>query len=79
MSIAYTDSMRRAFHSIDVPKGFSIEIIDNEFFITLRADERQFLRLNHDQKIEAVVYLNRVKKALEQEGAVVQIVRKAID
>jgi hypothetical protein len=79
MSLAYTDEMRRAFHSITPPKGFGVELIDNEFFLTIRADEKQFFHLTHDEKIEAAMYLNRLKKALEQEGAIVQVVRKALE
>jgi hypothetical protein len=32
----YTDQMRRAFHSILPPKGFNLELIDNEHFITIK-------------------------------------------
>jgi predicted DNA-binding protein (MmcQ/YjbR family) len=77
--MAYTEEQRRAFHSIVAPKGFGVELIDNEFFLTIRADEKQFLHLSHDEKIDAAMYLNRLKKALEQEGAIVQVVRKALD
>lgn len=77
--MAYTEEQRRAFHSIIPPKGFGVELIDNEFFLTIRADEKQFLYLSHDEKIDAAIYLNRLKKALEQEGAIVQVVRKALD
>ena len=74
----YTENMKKAFHAIQPPKGFGVELIDNEFFLTIRADEMQFLKLDHDEKIEAAMYLNRLKKALESEGAIVQIVRKAL-
>lgn len=77
--MGYTEEQRRAFHSIIPPKDFGVELIDNEFFLTIRADEKQFLHLSHDEKIEAAMYLNRLKKALEQEGAIVQVVRKALD
>ncbi len=77
--MGYTEEQRRAFHSIIPPKGFGVELIDNEFFLTIRADEKQFLHLSHDEKIDAAMYLNRLKKALEQEGAIVQVVRKALD
>lgn len=79
MPIAYTPDMRRAFHSITPPPNFYVEILDNEFFVTVRMDEKLFLPMTHDEKIEAAIYVNRVKDALEQNGAVVQVVRKALD
>ena len=75
----YTNEMRKAFRSITPPKNFKVEIIDNEHFLTVRADEEAFVKLYHDDKIEAVQYMIAVKKALEQSGSVVLLVRKAID
>jgi hypothetical protein len=74
----YTESMRRAFKSIHAPKNFSVELIDNDSFITIRADEIAFTKLGHDDKIEAVKYMIKVKKALEDQGAIVLLTRKAI-
>lgn len=74
----YTESMRRAFKTIHAPKNFSVELIDNDSFITIRADEIAFTRLGHDDKIEAVKYMIKVKKALEDQGAIVLLTRKAI-
>lgn len=74
----YTDKMKRAFRSIHAPKNFSVDIIDNDSFLTVRADERKFIDLGHDDKIQAVQYMINVKKALEYEGAIVLLVRKGI-
>lgn len=74
----YTDQMRMAFRSIIPPKNFSVEIVDNEHFLTVRADEMAFTKLHHDDKLEAVQYMIRVKKALEENGAIVLLTRKAI-
>lgn len=74
----YTDAMKMAFHSIRPPKRFSVELLDNDQFITIRADEKQFARLLDEEKREAVEYINKVKKALEDNGAIVLVVRKAI-
>lgn len=74
----YTDEMKKAFRSIIPPKNFSVELVDNDSFITVRADEKKFITLSHDEKIEAVEYMIRVKKALEYNGAIVLLVRKAI-
>ncbi len=74
----YTNAMRKAFRSINAPKDFSVELVDNEHFIVVRADEKAFVNLGHDDKIEAVEYMVKVKKALEDNGAVVLLTRKAV-
>ena len=74
----YTDSMRRAFHSIIPPKGFKVQIIDNDVFLTIKLDEKHFVRMVHDEKIQALQYVVQVKKALEMNGAVVLVTREAI-
>lgn len=74
----YTDKMRRTFHSIPAPKNFAISIIDNEHFVTIKLDEKSFLPLTHDEKIEAVKYVALVKKALEKEAAIVLVTREVI-
>lgn len=75
----YTTEMRRAFHSIEAPRGFFIDLIDNDNFLTIRIDEKVLMRLPHDDKIAAIQYVMKVKDALEQNGAVVLVVRKALD
>ena len=74
----YTDSMRRAFRSLDnfAPKGFHLELVDNEHFITVKAKEDLFMRLPDEDKRRAVEYMIRVKKALEDNGAIVLLVRE---
>jgi hypothetical protein len=74
----YTDNMRKAFRSLDYlsPKGFSLELIDNDSFITVRASEKSFMSLLDEDKRRAVEYMIRVKKALEDNGAIVLLVRE---
>jgi hypothetical protein len=74
----YTDSMRRAFHAIQAPKGFSVQLIDNEHFLTIKLDERQFINLTHDEKIAALQYVVQLKNGLEMEGAIVLVTREAL-
>jgi hypothetical protein len=74
----YTDQMRRAFHSVSPPKGFSIELIDNEHFLTIKLNEYKFAKMVHDDKIQALQYVLNLKKALEMEGAIVLVTREAI-
>ena len=70
--------MRKAFHSIDSPKNFNVDIIDNEHFLTIKLDEYKFLKMVHDEKIAALQYVVSIKKALEMEGAIVLVTREAI-
>lgn len=74
----YTDNMKRAFRSLDhfAPKGFKLELIDNDTFITVRASEKSFMSLLDEDKRRAVEYMVRVKKALEDNGAIVLLVRE---
>lgn len=74
----YTDSMRRAFHSIVAPKGFLVQLIDNEHFLTIKLNEYDFISMNHDEKIKALQYVVQLKNALEMEGAIVLVSRKAV-
>lgn len=75
----YTDQMAKAFHSVRAPKKFSVQIIDNDNFLVVKANEKQFMKLVDDEKREAVEYLVRVKKALEDNGAIVLVVRDGVD
>ena len=74
----YTDSMRRAFRSLShfCPTGFTLDVIDNEHFITLKASEPNFMKLTGEDKIRAAEYMIRAKKALEDNGAIVLLVRE---
>ncbi len=74
----YTDGMRTAVHSLShyAPKGFGLTIIDNEHFLTVKASEKQFMSLYDEDKRRAVEYMIRIKKALEDNGAIVLLVRE---
>jgi hypothetical protein len=75
----YTDAMKRAFHSITPPAGFKgVQLLENENFITIKLDEKLFANLDEFAKREAIQYVFLVKKALEDNGAVVLVVRKAL-
>jgi hypothetical protein len=74
----YTDTMRRAFHSVPAPKNFGVTLIDNENFLTIKLNEKSFLHMSHDEKLEAVKYVAIVKKALEMEGAIVLVTREPL-
>lgn len=74
----YTDAMKTAVHSLDGtgPKGFYLQIIDNDHFLTVKASERQFMQLFDDEKRQAIEYMVKVKQALEMNGAIVLLVRE---
>jgi hypothetical protein len=72
----YTDSMRRAFRSIKGPKGFSLQIVDHDNFLTVKASEKEFMSLSGEERKEAVEYMIRAKRALEENGAIVLLVRE---
>jgi hypothetical protein len=74
----YTDAMRKAFHAIQAPKDFAVELIDNDAFLTVKLNEKDFLWMSHDEKIQALQYVVTLKKALEMEGAIVLVTREAI-
>jgi hypothetical protein len=74
----YTDAMKRAVHSLDGhgPKGFNLQIVDNDHFLSVRASEMAFMRLSDADKRHAVEYMVKLKKALEDNGAIVLLVRE---
>jgi hypothetical protein len=55
-----------------------VEILDNEHFLTVKLDEKKFLHMGHDDKISALQYVVKIKKALEECGAIVLVTREAI-
>jgi len=74
----YTDNMRKVVHSIIPPKDFGVQIIDNDHFLTIKLDEKEFLHMVHDDKISALKYVVKLKKALEECGAIVLVTREAV-
>lgn len=74
----YTNEMRTAFKSLAhyAPKGFKVTVVDNDTFITVKASEPDFMKLLDEDKRRAVEYMVRVKKAFEDNGAIVLLVRE---
>ena len=70
--------MRRVVHNIQAPKGFGVNIIDNEHFLTIKLNEKEFEKMFHDEKIKALQYIVNLKNALEQNGAIVLVTREAV-
>lgn len=69
----YTSNMQKAFRSIPVPKDFKVDIVDYDKFLTVQFYESQWRHYNDSERLKCVLYLQRVKKALESQGAVVAL------
>lgn len=74
----YTEPMRRAVYSLEhfKPKNFGVIIVDNDYFLTVKAPEKNFMQLAEEDKRLAIEYMARIKSALEQNGAIVLLVRE---
>lgn len=70
--------MATAFKSVVPPENFKLTILENEDFITLMVDPEDIENLEDHQVEPAVKYINDVKKVLENEGAIVFVVRDVL-
>jgi hypothetical protein len=52
--------------------------MDNDDYINLMINPEEFLELSQEDQVIAVDYVNNVKKALEANGAIVQVIRETI-
>jgi hypothetical protein len=74
----YTLEMATAFKSIVPPENFKVVILENNDFLTILIDPEDIEALSDEQAEPAVKYINDVKKALENEGAIVFVVRDVL-
>jgi len=74
----YTLEMATAFKSITPPENFKVVILENDDFLTILIDPEDIESLLDEQVEPAVKYINDVKKALENEGAIVFVVRDVL-
>jgi len=74
----YTLEMATAFKSIVPPENFKVVILENNDFLTILIDPEDIEALSDEQVEPAVKYINDVKKALENEGAIVFVVRDVL-
>lgn len=70
--------MATAFKSITPPENFKVVILENDDFLTILIDPEDIESLLDEQVEPAVKYINDVKKALENEGAIVFVVRDVL-
>lgn len=75
----YTDEMAKAFHAITPPKNFSVTLIDFDKWIDIVVDTDQLIALSEDERVLAAQYTIDVYHALNAQGAIVQIVREAVE
>lgn len=71
--------MATAFKSLTPPEGFKVVIMENDDFLTILIDPEDIESLQDDQVEPAVKYINDVKKALEDQGAIVFVVRDVLE
>lgn len=75
----YTAEMATAFRAIVPPKNFGVVLLENDDFITIQIDPKELMQVPDEEKEQAVKYVNDVKKTLEALGAVILIVREALE
>lgn len=75
----YTPDMATAFKSIVPPNNFGVVILDSDDFLTIQIDPKDLLSIAEEDKVSVVKYINDVKKTFEDLGAVVLIVREALE
>ena len=71
--------MATAFKAIVPPKNFGVVLLENEDFITIQIDPKELLEIPEEDLEVAVKYINDVKSTLEGFGAVVMILREALE
>ena len=75
----YTPEMASAFKAIVPPKNFGVVLLENPDFLTIQIEPSDLEKLSEEEIPEAVQYINDVKRTLESFGAVVLIVREALE
>jgi hypothetical protein len=75
----YTTEMATAFRAIVPPKNFGVVLLENDDFITIQIDPKELIAVPDEDRADAVKYINDVKKMLEGFGAIVLIVREALE
>jgi len=75
----YTPEMATAFKAIVPPKNFGLTIYDNDNFVTLEINPKDLINLLDEDKPAVVKYINDVKSTLEELGAIVFVVREALE
>ena len=75
----YTDEMSKAFHEIENPEGFSLDVYDNGQFITLLVKLEYLDNISEERAVAIVDYINKAKSTLESLGAIVLVARDEVE
>jgi hypothetical protein len=65
--------MRKSVKSIPIPNDFRVDILDYGQFITVQFYESQWRYYSEKERLQCIIYLNKVKKVLEKLGASVAL------
>jgi hypothetical protein len=71
--MTYTPTMRKAVKSIPAPKYFNMDVLDYGPFITLQFYESQWRHFTEKERLQCILYLEKVKSVLEKLGASVAL------
>jgi len=69
----YTELMRRSVKSIPIPNDFRVDILDYGQFLTVQFYESQWRYYSEKERLQCIIYLDKVKKVLEKLGASVAL------
>jgi hypothetical protein len=75
----YTEEMAKAFHSIPAPEGFAVDLYDAENWVTIAVDPNSLVNKSEEHLKAIVDYINSVKLALENNGAIVLVTRDTLE
>ncbi len=75
----YTPEMASAFKAIVPPKNFGVVLMENPDFLTIQIEPGDLEKLSEEEIPQAVQYINDVKRTLESFGAIVLVVREALE
>lgn len=71
--------MASAFKAIVPPKNFGVVLLENPDFLTIQIEPSDLEKLSEEEIPQAVQYINDVKRTLESFGAIVLVVREALE
>ncbi len=74
----YTEEMAKAFHEIEAPGDFKVDLYDADNWLTIVVDPESLVGKLDSELQDIVKYINDVKLALESLGAVVLVTRDAL-
>ncbi len=74
----YTEEMAKAFHEIEAPGDFKVDLYDADNWLTIVVNPESLVGKLDSELQDIVKYINDVKLALESKGAIVLVTRDAL-